>query len=87
MAAFFSDIIGHEGPIRALELAIDSGRVPHTYLFAGPEGTVIQSELGKSTLGEEEVEHCLLEVVTGLKYIPPEGGGIASVGIPFLIGT
>jgi DNA polymerase-3 subunit delta' len=34
----FSDIIGHERPIRVLRRALSTGRVPHAYLFWGPDG-------------------------------------------------
>ena len=32
----FSDIIGHEGPLRTLKRAVFSGRIPNAYLFVGP---------------------------------------------------
>jgi DNA polymerase-3 subunit delta' len=32
----FSDIIGHEGPIRLLKRAAASGRIPNAFLFVGP---------------------------------------------------
>ena len=40
----FSDIIGHEGPIRILKRAVFSGRVPNAYLFVG------QPHVGRRTV-------------------------------------
>lgn len=40
----FSDIAGHAREKELLERAMDAGRVPHAYLFAGPPG------IGKRTL-------------------------------------
>ncbi len=34
----FSDIKGHDRPVRVLRRALASGRIPHAYLFWGPEG-------------------------------------------------
>ena len=34
----FSSVVGHERPLRVLRKALASGRVPHAYLFWGPEG-------------------------------------------------
>jgi DNA polymerase-3 subunit delta' len=34
----FQDVLGHSKEISILKRAISSGRVPHCYLFAGPEG-------------------------------------------------
>ncbi len=34
----YSDIIGHDRIVRLLQRAVDSGRVAHAYLFAGPQG-------------------------------------------------
>ncbi len=34
----FSDILGHERPLRVLRRTLASGRVPHAYLFWGPDG-------------------------------------------------
>lgn len=43
----FSQIIGHEHPIRILRRAIHAGRVPHAYLFVGP------GSIGKTLLARE----------------------------------
>ncbi len=42
----FDGILGHVGPLRILSTALASGRVPHAYLFTGPEG------VGKTTVAE-----------------------------------
>ncbi|MHB8763977.1 MAG: DNA polymerase III subunit delta', partial [Deferrisomatales bacterium] len=34
----FDEVVGHERPIRVLSRALASGRVPHAYLFWGPDG-------------------------------------------------
>jgi DNA polymerase-3 subunit delta' len=34
----FADVIGHDRVIERLQRATASGRLPHTYLFSGPEG-------------------------------------------------
>lgn len=41
----FSDIVGHERPLAILRWALEKGRLPHAYLFLGPEG------VGKKTIG------------------------------------
>ena len=40
----FHGILGHHGPTRILRTALDSGRIPHAFLFAGPPG------VGKTTV-------------------------------------
>jgi len=43
----FADIVGHQRPKRFLSRAVMADRLPHAYLFTGPEG------VGKATLARE----------------------------------
>ena len=43
----FADIVGHQRPRRLLSRALRGQRLPHAYLFSGPEG------VGKATLARE----------------------------------
>lgn len=49
----FGDILGHERPLRVLRRTLASGRIPHAYLFWGPDG------IGKERVARE-VARCLL---------------------------
>ena len=35
----FSEVVGQEKTVRALQNALQQGRISHAYLFSGPRGT------------------------------------------------
>ncbi len=48
------------------------------------EGTVSSSTTQTSTLGDEAVESCIHEVLMGLAFPEPRGGGVVIVSYPFV---
>jgi len=68
-------------------LAIDpelSGRV-EIKMVIGSSGAVTKGEVNESTLDSIDVEDCILDVMTGLQFPEPEGGGIVIVTYPFVL--
>jgi TonB family protein len=49
----------------------------------GPDGVVVASELGESTLGDSRVETCIVDAARGWEFPKPEGGGVVIVAYPF----
>ncbi len=70
-------------------LAIDpelAGRVD-IKIVIGSTGAVTQGEVNESTLDSLDVEDCILDVMTGLQFPEPEGGGIVIVTYPFVLAS
>jgi TonB family protein len=78
---------GHIGEIkRCYEARLGArpglvGRVVLNFTVA-PDGSVSESRVGSSTLGDETAESCMVEAVRGWTFPKPEGG-IVIVSYPF----
>ncbi len=71
------------------EMALNSnpdlaGRVSVRFVIS-PMGGVAQSNVAASTLGNEQVESCMVRAVRRWTFPSPEGGGIVVVTYPFLL--
>ncbi|MBJ81193.1 MAG: hypothetical protein CMH60_07755 [Myxococcales bacterium] len=50
----------------------------------GPTGSVISARIGESTMGDANVENCIMKVVKRLKFPPCAGGGTVDVTYPWI---
>jgi hypothetical protein len=50
----------------------------------GPDGAVRWSRVGSDTLHHEQVTDCILDVIDGLVFDAPHGGGVVIVTYPFV---
>lgn len=53
----------------------------------GSAGDVVQATIKESTLGREDIDACLINVVNGWRFEPPKGGGVVRVSYPFVFKT
>jgi TonB family protein len=51
----------------------------------GPEGSVLQSIVQSSTVGNPAIEQCMAQAVRRWEFPKPRGGGIVSVVYPFVL--
>ena len=49
----------------------------------GPDGSVAGASIASSTLSDDAVESCILDVIRGIRFPPPAGGGTVLVLYPF----
>jgi DNA polymerase III subunit delta' len=61
----FNDIVGHEKQKRMLLSVLDRGRLPHAFIFTGPEG------IGKKKAAKAFAKHILCETHTGCGVCRP----------------
>jgi DNA polymerase-3 subunit delta' len=64
----FDSILGHDRPLRVLRRTLSSGRIPHAYLFWGPEG------VGKELVAREMAKALLCADPGALARTQPCGG-------------
>jgi TonB family protein len=50
----------------------------------GASGDVVQSRVAESSLGDANVEQCVIRVVSHMRFPPCEGGGTAEITYPWL---
>lgn len=60
----WGSVRGHEDQVRALHLAIQAGRLPHAFLFVGPEG------IGKKLFAMTLAQALMCETNPELKLVP-----------------
>ncbi len=60
-----------------------SGKVSVSFTI-GPAGEVLEAGVAESTLGNEEVEACMLSRVKRWKFPEPQGGGTVDVNHPWI---
>jgi TonB family protein len=58
------------------------GRVLLTFVI-GPDGRVLRASVSESSLGDTEVEDCLVQRVSSWRFPAPTGGGTVEVNYPF----
>jgi TonB family protein len=61
-----------------------SGRVMVRFVVA-PNGTVGAAIVQDSTLGDNDVEHCITDTVKTWTFPKPTGGGLVVVSYPFVL--
>ncbi len=59
-----------------------SGKV-NTHFTIGSDGKVTKAEISSTTLKNEKVESCVLEVINRMVFTEPMGGGTVDVHYPF----
>ena len=52
--------------------------------IVGPTGSVLRATVAQSTLGDAQVEQCIVRVIQQMKFPPCAGGGTADVTYPWL---
>jgi TonB family protein len=60
-----------------------SGKITTGFVI-GPTGSVLNTSIADSTMGNANVEQCLLRVLKRLKFPPCAGGGTADVTYPWI---
>ena len=60
-----------------------SGRVVLLFVV-GADGRVLQAEIAENTMGDREIERCILEQVRRWRFPEPGGSEEAEVSIPFV---
>ncbi len=61
-----------------------AGRVTVAFIIS-PSGAVSSANVATSTLGDAQVETCIVAAVRTWAFPPPEGGGIVGVNYPFVL--
>ncbi len=64
-----------------------SGGLLRVHFRIGPDGKVAQQDVVDDSLKNERMTACILNVVRGLEFDPPRGGGSVEVTFPWLFKT